>query len=647
MSCCNCSAPAQPVSPKPESALPWLRAGFLIVSGGLAMYLSLAINLSPATGTTRTVIHGVLALASGLTLILAGAPIFRRALAPRITLEQLFLIGLCGSYTASVYSSITGIGHIYYEVVIILLAIYHIGQLITRAQIQRLESLENQIPGLRSTARISGQDAEIPLTSVQAGDLLEIRSGEVIPADGNVESGSAFVERLVHTGEFFPTPVEAGEKLLAGCRVLDGTLLLRATAPGTDRELDRLLAVCESSPSRPSESLATAVLRFFVPAVIVISILTVIAWLAIGETSQALFNGLAVTIVACPCGIGLAVPLAIRRSTARLRLLGLVPHTPDFLERLATADTVAFDKTGTLTSPTLSIKSIETTPDTPSEIQSWLATIQRHSTHPVARPFWNLAEPADLENLIITPIPARGVSATFTAAGVRHELTICNSLHLSKNSPSPAPAHDDRSLHLLLDGQAVGRVVFQEKSRDRAILALEKITAAGYTTELLTGDSGVPETLRKMMPCATGLTASEKATLVRERQSSGHAILLIGDGLNDTEAMSAAHVSIALGPEAKAASAVASATLSHYDLSVIPQALYLARSTRKKLTQLLAFTLVYNFTGISLACVGILHPVYAALLMLASSATVLFMAGRNSEDSKGDSDEFTFQHQDS
>lgn len=625
MSCCQCAPPPPLPATSNEGTLLWFRAGFLILSGGLAMYLSLAINISPATGLSRTVIHAILALAAGLALVFAGAPIFRKSFVPRVTLEQLFLIGLCGSYAASLYSSVTGIGHIYYEVVIILLAIYHFGQIITRSQLRRMESLENEIPGLRGTARVVGESAAIPITSVRTGQLIEVRPGEIVPADAIVENGNAFIENLIHTGEPFPATVGKGEPVLAGCRVLDGTLILKATAPGTDRELDRLLAACQSNTALPSESLAASILRFFVPAVIVVASLTVIAWIGIGDTPRALFNGLAVTIVACPCGIGLAIPLALRRSHARLRLLGFVPHVPDFLERLASAHTIAFDKTGTLTSPALSVKSIDTVPQAPPALLPWLATIQRQSTHPVARPFWNIAEPASLENLHITPIPGRGIRARFSADGHPHDLTICNSLHLTS---TPAASHD-RTLHLILDSIPIAHITFAESSRDGAIRTLENLKNAGYPLELLTGDSAVPASLQEIIPCQTGLTAAEKAEHIRAHTLSGHRTLLIGDGLNDTEAMSAAHLSIALGPEAKAASAVASATLSHHDLTAIPQALSIAKSTRRTLTRLLAFTLTYNFIGIALAASGLLHPVSAAILMLASSATVLFMANRD------------------
>lgn len=625
MSCCNC-APAPKVA---DPAVPWLRIGALIILGGLAMYLSLAVNITPATGIARTIIHCFLATVCGLALLLAGAPIFRNSLVPRITLEQLFLIGLCGSYSASLYSSLTGIGHIYYEVVIILLAIYHLGQAITRIQIARFSHLESQIPGLRSVARIISENdtLQVPISQITVGQLLEIRPGEIVPADGIIETGFTFIEQLAHTGEPFPSPMQPGGKLLAGSRVLDGTIHLRSTSSGTDRELDRLLASCKTTSQTTADSLAGKILRFFVPAVVFIALLTILVWSLLGSPAQALFNGLAVTIVACPCGIGLAIPLAIRNSHSHLRLLGLIPHSHDFLERLATVDTVAFDKTGTLSSPALTLENISIAPSTPAGFLSWLATIQRHSTHPIARPLWKIAEPVPLENLQITPLPARGISATFSIGETSQTLIICNSLFLTEQHPDqPEETHHTRSIHFLLNGKLVGKADFLEESREGAALAIDQLLTSGYRAEILTGDSTVPEIFSARIPCATGLTTEQKAIIVRDRQSAGHQVLLIGDGLNDTEAMRSAHASIALGPEAQAASSIASATLSHHDFAAIIQALSISRETKRKLTRLLFFTLTYNFIGIALAASGLLHPVIAAILMLASSATVLTMA---------------------
>jgi P-type E1-E2 ATPase len=630
MSCCNCAPAAKVANP----ATAWLPIGVLVMLGGLSMYLSLAINLSPAEGIARTIIHSVLAVVSGLALCFTAGPVFKNALVPRITLESLFLIGLIGSYAASLYSSFTGIGHIYYEVVIILLAIYHLGQAITRIQIARFDHLENQIPGLRSVARIISENGtnEAPISEITAGQILEIRPGEIVPADGIIETGSAFIEALAHTGEPFPSPLSPGGKILAGSRVLDGTIHLRSTSSGTDRELDRLLASCTTISQTTADSLAGKILRFFVPAVVLIALLTILVWSFLGSPAQALFNGLAVTIVACPCGIGLAIPLAMRKSHAKLRLLGMIPHCSDFLERLATVDTIAFDKTGTLSSPSLTLAKISTTPSAPSDFLSWLATIQRHSTHPIARPLWKIAEPVFLENLRIIALPARGISATFSAGETTQTLIICNSLYLAENHLPPSPADDhSRCIHFLLNGEIVGNAHFLEESREGAVLAIEQLLAAGYQVEILTGDSTVPEIFSARIPCATGLTTQEKASIVRERQSAGHQVLLIGDGLNDTEAMRTAHASVALGPEAHAASSISSATLSHYDFTAITKALAISRETKRKLTRLLSFTLAYNFIGIALAVSGLLHPVIAAILMLASSITVLSLASRENE----------------
>lgn len=263
-------------------------------------------------------------------------------------------------------------------------------------------------------------------------------------------------------------------------------------------------------------------------------------------------------------------------------------------------------------------------------MRSWLATIQRHSTHPIARPLWKIAEPATLRNLHISPIPARGITATFSVGEFSHTLIICNSLYLAEHHPEyVSKENNNRSIHFVLDGKITGHATFRETSREGAAQAIDQLLATGYRVEILTGDSTVPEIFTSRIPYTTGLTTEQKASIVRERQTAGQQILLIGDGLNDTEAMRVAHASIALGSEAQAASSVASATLSHHNFSAITTALQLSRSTKAKLNRLLGFTLIYNFIGIAFAASGLLHPVIAAILMLASSITVLSLANKS------------------
>lgn len=639
MSCCCSSAPKK-VEPSccstssPDPAFPllrWLRLGLSILLAGLSMYLSLALNLDPPDEPARTILHTVLAVITGAGLIVLAWPILKNALVPRLTLEHLYLLGLVGAYSASLYSSVTDIGHIYYEVVLILLAIYHLGQLVLHNQTQKATDLAQHIPGLATTATLVGGNGTqtLPNSEIQRGQTLRIAPGGVIPADGFIASGSAFVEELAHTGEPFPAAKGPGDALLAGCKVLDGTIDLTTTSSGKNRELDRLLAACKNTPPTPAENLAQRILTYFVPTVVVITLLTAAVWTFLFHNpSQALFNALAVTIVACPCALGLAIPLAARKALLNFRLLGLIPHQPDLAERLATIDTVAFDKTGTLSHPRLTLDKLSLTADAPAELSSWLATIQRKSTHPVARPFWKLEEPAELPDLKIRPLPARGIQATFTWQGKAHTLLLGNH-QLLVESTGETSESTTRNLHLILDGQPVATAYLTESPRNSSLATLTDLAARGLRLQLLTGDTSCPESYRQLLDVHTGLTTVQKADIIQSEQASGHKTLYLGDGLNDTQALRSAHAGIALSSGSQAAASTAHATLTHDDLTILPAAIDLARTARQRLTRLLAFSLAYNAIGITLAATGLLHPVAAALLMLASSMTVLALVNRS------------------
>ncbi|WP_411846375.1 HAD-IC family P-type ATPase [Roseibacillus persicicus] len=638
MSCCCSSAPekVEPSCCSTSSAgqsfplLRWLRLGLAILLAGLSMTLSLALNLDPPGEPTRTILHTSLAAITGAGLLFLAWPILKNALVPRLTLEHLYLLGLVGAYAASLYSSATGIGHIYYEVVLVLLAIYHLGQLVLHNQTQKASDLAQHIPGLATTATLveQNQTRRLPTSEIQPGQILRIAPGEVIPADGTISTGSAFVEELAHTGEPFPAAKGPGDTLLAGSRVLDGTIDLATTSSGKNRELDRLLAACENTPPTPAENLAQRILTYFVPAVVAITLLTAAVWtFGFHNPSQALFNALAVTIVACPCALGLAIPLAARKALLNFRLLGLIPHQPDLAERLATVDTVAFDKTGTLSHPRLTLDKLSLTESAPPGLSSWLATIQRQSTHPVARPFWKLDQPADLKDLEIIPLPARGIQATFKLQEKAHTLLLGNSQLLGETTGGD-PQNTIRTLHLILDGTPVATAYLTESPRDSSLQTLTDLSDRNLRLELLTGDTSCPESYRQLLDARTGLTTAEKAEIIQSEQSNGHKILYLGDGLNDTQALRTAHAGIALGSGSQAAASTAHATLTHDDLAILPAAIDLARATRQRLTRLLAFSLGYNAIGIALAATGWLHPVVAAFLMLASSMTVLTLVNR-------------------
>ncbi len=614
----------------------WMKFGALAMIAGVSMIGTLAINLDEPPGVLRSVTHAFLGSITLITMVFVGWPMVRRAAKRFITLETLFLIGIIGAFTASVYSSVTRIGHIYYDVVLVLLAIYHLGQVIKRQQVTKLNDLSKSIPGMQGKARRKrGEEiVEISIAALKKGDHVIVEPGEMIPIDGKVQHGRAFVEELPHTGEPFPVPKEEGAPLIAGTRVLDGRLEIVAAVDGDKREIDRLHASLSGTKPSACEALAQKILNGFVPAVILISLLTFLGWGLIGGSwSEAIFHGLAVTIVACPCGLGIAIPLAARRGFFQLRWLGLTPRDPDLISRIARTDTLVFDKTGTLSHEQIGLARLEILSGAPPQLSAWLTTIQRHSTHPVARPFWGLAEPAELDLLEITALPARGIEAVFEREGVRQHLII-EGLREEKKAcccSSVAPA-TKRALRVILNGEEVAIAHLAESPREKVAEILADLSASGYRIEIMTGDSIVPAGLEALAAAThTSMSSREKATLTKQLQEEGRRVLFVGDGLNDSEALLAADSSIALSSGSSVSHEVAHGVLEATHFSQLPQILQVARSVDRRLNRILSFVLVYNAAGILLAASGLLHPVFAALLMLGSSATVLQMSAKSDE----------------
>ncbi len=612
----------------------WMIFGVLAMIAGITMILTLAINLDEPVGHWRAVVHTLLGSITLTAMAFVGEPMIRRAARRLIALETLFLIGIIGAFSASVYSSVTRIGHVYYDVVLVLLAIYRLGRLIKKHQINRLDNLSNSIPGMHGKARRKrGHEIiEISIAELKKGDCVIVEPGEMIPVDGKVQMGRAFVEELPHTGEPFPVPKEEGAPLIAGTRVLDGRLEIVAGVDGDKREIDRLYASLSGNRETACEALAQRILNRFVPAVIFISLLTFLLWGLIGGMwREAIFHGLAVTIVACPCGLGIAIPLAARQGLFQLRWLGLTPHDTDLVARLAKADTLVFDKTGTLSHAQIGLAELELLSGAPPALSAWLTTIQRQSTHPVARPFWGLSEPAGLDELHIKAIPARGIEATFRVGGNQQHLIIEGLREEKKASCcSPVAPTVKRALRVILNEEVVAIAHLAETPREKVTEILKDLKRSQYRIEIMTGDSSVPPELDDLVAeIHTSMSSDRKADLTRRLQREGCRVLFVGDGLNDSEALLAADSSIALSSGSRVSHEVADGVLEATHFSQLPQILQVARSVDRRLNRILSFVLVYNAAGILLAASGLLHPVFAALLMLGSSATVLQMSAKS------------------
>lgn len=610
----------------------WLRLGIAALLAGLTMYLSLGANLGNPQGTARSFIHGILLVVGGGVILGLGWPIlasgWKDLRAGTITLEHAFLIGILGSYAASIHSSVSGDGPIYYEVAVVLVAIYLFGRNVTGRQIRRQADLARAIPGMRETATVSndGVLSEVPIRGIRTGQLVVLKEGETIPIDAVIEEGRAYIEQQVHTGETYPQPRAPGDRVLAGSVLLDGGLTLRATCDGDSREIDRLLAsLAACDVPLKAEALARRILAFFVPAVLGIAILTVVVWTLLGRPAEGWINALTVTVVACPCALGVAIPLAVRRGRMELALLGIIPARAGFLDRLSEIDSVAFDKTGTLSDPRLELAAFEVKADAPPRLIDWVIAIQRKSSHPVARPFWKLAgtggpPPSDLRLEIL---PGRGVLALFHDEGRTREILIGNR-HLLEDRSIPIPsASAERAIHVVMGNRIVATARLEESARENSTAALASLSQDGYEVSILTGDSTVPDEYRiASVQVETGLSSAEKADWISRRGKSRR-ILYVGDGLNDCEGFAIAHGSIALKSGNAAAGELAGAVLLHDDIGVIPTALRRTKGLRDRLAGILRFSFLFNATGIGLAACGVLDPVVAAVLMFASSIFVV------------------------
>ncbi|MEM1058976.1 MAG: cation-translocating P-type ATPase [Verrucomicrobiota bacterium] len=662
MSTC-CSSQAPPAAPpscchgpdvtaeERARSLQWLRLGLAAVVSAQSMIFGLAVNLSPPDLSTRLLLHGLLALAAVVVYVLVGLPLTAEAIAAarrgRLVVEQLFLAGIFGAFFASVVCTFTGAGHVYYEVVAILLAIYTFGRVLGENRRQAAWSAATALEREFGEAR-RPDGATVPVAEIRPGDRVVVLPGEGVALDGTVATGTALVREAALTGESVPVVRRPGDPILAGGVVLDERLEITATQPGTERQLDRLLAAVAEARAQPSawQREADRIVAWFLPTVSVLAIGTFVFWSAALGWANGLFFALAVLVVACPCALGLATPIAVWSALNALAKRGVVARGGDFVERLARTDTVVFDKTGTLSEDALALLDFVAVEETGrAGLLARIAAVEAHSAHPLAKAFHRERVEEGIEVLSHRVLPGCGVEAEVRAGGGVRTLQIGNARLLEGRSFGreideltrrlKVAGEEAHRVYVLENGRLAGLAVLRETLRPSAARALEMLATLGIRTEVMTGDQpGRAEQLALPTLPATrsGLSAEEKAGLVdglrRDAAARGGCVLFVGDGINDSPAMARADAALALAGGSQLARETAGAQLYGHDLTAVPAALVVARKVRRGLARNLGFAAVYNFAGIALAVTGILHPIAAALLMMASSITVTWRALR-------------------
>lgn len=634
----------------------WVRLAVGAFIAANAMTVSLAFNVSQVSGRERLVGHLALLLATLVTMTLLGWPLLRAALrelrARRVTLEAMFLAGITGAFTASLLATVRGEGPVYYEVVSILLVVYSLGQLAVGVAQQRALATAAAWAPEATFCEVEAREGErrrVPVAHVQPGEVVVVPPGGVIPVDGEVAAGRAFVREAEFTGEPLAVVRRPGDRVLAGTHCLDASLKVRATAPGTARRLDAILAAVERARAAPArlERAADLAIRWLLPVVLAMATATFVGWSLAEGWATGLFNAMAVLLVACPCALGLATPLAVWVAMGRLAAHGVVVHSGEAVEHLAAVDTAVLDKTGTLTENKPTLVDLVVADDHRQARERALAlleAVERGSGHPLAAAFTSLGGDRTIRTLVesLRVLPAVGVEARVYEEGAGRPVVVrlgrAQALVGEDQQGVLATLRqqlrgEGREVALLVDGQlaALGRVA--ERLRPSLPKALEGFAALGVRTVVMTGDEEERARAVHADELAWALTPEEKLRRVQDLQAAGGVVLFVGDGINDAAAMAAAEVSIAVASGTDLVREVASASWNGGDLAALPAAVAVARRTVRVIRSNLWFAAAYNLLGVSLAAAGVLHPVSAAVLMICSSLIVTWRAaGREWEE---------------
>lgn len=531
---------------------------------------------------------------------------------------------------------------VYYEAVIIIIALVLLGNAMeARAKTQTTRALRQLAKLQPSSARVrrNGQEQDIPIAEVRAGDIVLVRPGERFPVDGEITSGSGAVDESMLTGESMPVEKATGDRVIGATVNSTAALEVRATAVGTGSVLARIVTLMKEAQGSqaPIQRLADRISAVFVPVVISIAIATFAAWMVLPETpsfASAITAAVAVLIIACPCAMGLAVPTAVMVASGRGAAAGILIKGGEPLERLAAVDTIVFDKTGTLTEGTPRVTDMLMAPGQDrATVLRLAAALESRSEHPLAKAVVAAAgddggpRPA-VDN--VSARPGKGVSGLIDGRNV-----IAGTEGLLREAgvdvmPLEAKAREwaanaNTVVYVAIDGQAVAAFAIADTMRANARDVVAALGRHGLRTVMLTGDRkataeavakqvGVSEVIAEVLP-------DGKVAAIKSLQADGHVVAMVGDGLNDAPALAQADIGMAMASGTDIAGEAASVTLMRSDLDSVTQAIVLARKTMRTMKQNLFWAFVYNVIGIPVAA-GVLFPVFGILLspILASAA---------------------------
>lgn len=532
---------------------------------------------------------------------------------------------------------------VYFEAAAVIVTLVLLGQVLELRARSQTGTAIRELLGLapKTARRISadGREHDVPLEHVGVGDRLRVRPGERVPVDGVVLEGSSAVDESMITGEPIPVEKQTGDRVVGATINGTGSFVMRAERVGSETLLAQIVQmVAEAQRSRaPIQRLADVVASYFVPAVVIIAVMTFIVWSIWGPEPQmahGLVNAVAVLIIACPCALGLATPMSIMVATGKAAQNGVLFRNAEAIEVMRKVDTLVVDKTGTLTEGKPKLESVVTNGMVDEQTLLRLAaTLEKSSEHPLA-------------SAIVAGSVERGISVadaagfeSITGKGVKGEIdgqqvavgnqSLLDELRLDAGEliekAETLRTNGQTIMFVTVDQQPAGLIGVADPIKETTPDAVKQLHAEGIRIVMLTGDSrttaeavarklGIDEVVAEVLP-------DQKVEVVKRFQNAGRIVAMAGDGINDAPALALAHVGIAMGTGTDVAMKSADVTLVKGDLRGIVRARVLSRATMKNIKQNLFFAFIYNSLGVPIAA-GILYPFFGILLspMIAAAA---------------------------
>ena len=596
-------------------------------AAGNIMLLSVSV-WAGAEAATRDLFHWVSALIAIPALVFAGRIFFRSAWGAlrhgRMNMDVPISLGVSLAFGMSVYETATHGEHAYFDAAATLLFFLLIGRTLDHVMREKART------AVRGLVRLSARGANVrrpdntlaflPVSEIMPGMMMVLAAGERVPVDCVVTSGSSEIDASLATGESAPVAVTAGHRLVAGTLNLNGALEIQATAVAGESFLAEMVRMMEAAESGRTgyRRIADRAASLYSPMVHLTALLTFVGWMWVGgDVHTSLTIAIAVLIITCPCALGLAVPIVQVMAAQRLFSYGIMVKDGAALERLAEVDTVLFDKTGTLT---LGKPTVSNLNDIPDEARSIAAAIAAFSRHPVSQAIV-AAGPDDGQFRLETPpveYPGLGLEAkigTDIYRLGRAEWAV------------PKAGTANRYTSLSRNGSLLAQFQSRDQPRPGAAAAVRYLKQAVRNVRVLSGDAeapvaevatacGISEFSYQMLP-------GEKVSAIQEYARHGHAVLMIGDGLNDMPAFSAAHVSMATATAADVGRNAADFVMLHQSLDALPVAHRVALKSARLIRENFALAIGYNMLAVPVAVLGYVTPLVAAIAMSLSSIIVV------------------------